>query len=652
MKVKKAVKSLLATGILLIGSILLAVVAVASPQTAAKISVEAFAALPSFINPKLSPSGNFVGYLTSENGHTLFIASPLGQGAAIAIPPQPKSEIQTYYWINDSIVLLQLVTVTNRLIFGGEATTETRLVAYDLNTQRAKWLGKPEKDIGLSSHGREFASQRERLLDKLPNDPNHVLLQLNVQASRQAAVYKVNVYTGRRYVQKTGNDGVYNWFTDSSSVVRLGTGVKGDKQLPFATIRDGEGKWRNLSKLDWYNKYDIVTFSPNPNVVYVAGPTSFGTKGFFTLNLETGQIEQTLFARKNVDLDSVYIDSISGQPIGFSYGSNANGIEYFEPHYSALKDKLDNTSPNTRNTILSRSKNGRYLIRIDDSTNPGTYYIFDQNSGKLSALAKRRDLIDSALMAPTKPVIIPVRDGSTIPGYLTIPTAANSPIPFILLPHGGPQGHDTARWNFWTQFYASRGYGVLQPNFRGSTGYGEAFMQAGENQWGGLMQDDLTDATTWLIDEGHADSKRICIVGASYGGYAALMGAIKEPALYKCAISVNGVTNLPELKSEDQRFVGARNWIKTMGLKGFKDQQVSPYHRANEINIPVLLMSSKDDARIPWKMSENMHKRLKKLKKNSKYIKIKDGTHNMITAQSRLAMLKATEKFLAKHIGD
>lgn len=166
------------------------------------------------------------------------------------------------------------------------------------------------------------------------------------------------------------------------------------------------------------------------------------------------------------------------------------------------------------------------------------------------------------------------------------------------------------------------------------------------------MQDDVTDATNWLVEQGYADPERICIVGSSYGGYAALMGVIKEPGLYKCAISTNGVANLARLKSGDKNnTIGGRSWTKRMGLDGADDKQVSPYHRAEEVSAPILLMSSVDDARVPWKMSQTMHKRLKKLKKDSTFVRIEDGTHHMVTAQSRLTALSAAEEFLAKHLG-
>ena len=165
------------------------------------------------------------------------------------------------------------------------------------------------------------------------------------------------------------------------------------------------------------------------------------------------------------------------------------------------------------------------------------------------------------------------------------------------------------------------------------------------------MQNDITDATKWLIAQGYADPERICIVGSSFGGYAALMGVIEEPDLYRCAISVNGVTDLARLKRNDLNTVGGRVWIETMGLEGKGDEEVSPWHRAEEIDDPVLLISARDDARVPWKMSEDLHKRLRGMKKQSSFVKIDEGTHGMVTSGSRLEWLRAAEKFLGKHIG-
>ncbi len=271
----------------------------------------------------------------------------------------------------------------------------------------------------------------------------------------------------------------------------------------------------------------------------------------------------------------------------------------------------------------------------------------------LEFVLSSNDQLPQELMADIKPIEYEARDGLKIHGYLTLPKDKEAKkLPAVIFPHGGPAARSTQSFNTWTQFFASRGYAVLQPNFRGSIGYGDKFHELGDNQWGGTMQDDVTDGTKWLIEQGIADPANICIVGASYGGYAALMGAVKEPDLYKCAISINGVANLTAIISFGRQFVGGKAWTKKIGLEGESAKLVSPYYQAKKIKVPVLIVQSKDDPVVPNRQGNDMYKRLKYLKKPVTYVEVDNGDHHLDTAETRLAAFKAMEKFLAKHIGN
>lgn len=285
-----------------------------------------------------------------------------------------------------------------------------------------------------------------------------------------------------------------------------------------------------------------------------------------------------MFVDPNHDFLETLHDPATGRISGVIFLDDNREAHYFDKNLARLKRGLEKALPDFKLSIASKANNAnKYLIFAYSDTNPGDYYLFDRDKGQMGYIAPVREQIPAPLSAKTKRVSIPVRDGSIIPGYLTIPQNGNGQnMPAVIFPHGGPAGRSDADWDYRAQFYASRGYIVLKPNFRGSTGYGSAFEEAGENQWGGLMQDDVTDATKWLISEGLADPNRICIIGSSYGGYAALMGVIKEPELYQCAVSVNGATNLPSLKTTDKQYIGGRAWIKTMGLEGVADTEVSP----------------------------------------------------------------------------
>ncbi len=616
------------------------------PKTPADIPVEAFAALPGFSKASISPDGDKMAYFVELDGQREVMVQHLDGSNAFRVPPPKGSNFSDYRWANNGVILFQSRMTLKRRVFRSK-TQETRWFSLNLDNTEFTWLGKPKR------RSDEHVSQYEHIVDMLPDDPDHILMEMDMQLDGMAEVYQVDVRSGRRAIRKGNSRGIQNWFTDNNSVVRLGNGYDGSKWV--AKLKNSDGKWMNLKKTDWAKRYNVKGFSNKPNTLYVSGLSSHGTEGLFELNIDTGEIVDQVFVHDSVDLDSAFEDTATGKIKGVYYTDDYTRIKYLDKNMIPMQRGIDKALPDSINTILGHIKSRDwYFIFVASDRNPGGYYLYDRPNRKLSFVASLRAQVNPELMASVEPVNIPTRDGEEIPGYMIVPNGKEAQhLPTIVMPHGGPFGvRDTAEWDYEAQFYASRGYLVLKPNFRGSGGYGPAFEVAGYNQWGGLMQDDVTDSTNWLIKNGYSDPERICIVGNSYGGYAALMGVIKEPGLYKCAISVNGVTNLVRLKSGDKsNSIGGRSWTKRMGLKGVKDKEVSPHHRAEEVSAPVLLMSSVDDARVPWKMSRDMHKRLEKLKKESTYVKIKDGTHHMVTAQSRLAALKAAEKFLAKHLG-
>ncbi|WP_262693926.1 alpha/beta hydrolase family protein [Kordiimonas aquimaris] len=629
----------------ILSSFLLPAHAQPSYASPADIPAEAFAALPGFVDARLSPSGKKLAYFVELDGEkTFFVQNTNGDNPMQMTPPEKTSYLD-FVWANDNVVLLRAILTLNRHVFRGK-TTETRIFSLDFENMRLEWLGKPDKrDSGART------SQHERIVDMLPDDPDHILVQLDFELDGKADVYRVNVRNGRRRSAKIGNEGIQNWYADQNSEIRLGYGYRGKKWT--VKFRQPGGNWINLNKTEWFQKANIEGFSEDPNTLYVSGTSEYGTKGLYKLDIPSGEVTERLFAHPEVDIDEVALHPITGQVAGVVYTNDYTRVEYFDKELRKVQRIIDKALPDTINTIMnSVAQKDWYLIRAENDRDPGVYYIFDRAKKQIHFMTTVRPQIDPEMMATVNKVSIPTRDGAEIPAYMVLPKGKDHKnLPTIVLPHGGPWARDDASWDYEAQFYASRGYLVLKPNFRGSEGYGYAFENAGNMQWGGLMQDDVTDATRWLIDEGYADPDRICIAGSSYGGYASLMGVIKEPGLYKCAISVNGVTNLVKLKVGDKNTIGGRVWITRMGLEGASDKDVSPYHRAEDISAPVLLMSAVDDARVPYKMSRDLHKKLKKLKKTSQYVKITEGTHYMVTAQSRLTQLKASEEFLAKHIG-
>jgi len=624
-------------------------------KASAKMSVEAFAALPTFSQARLSPKGTQIAYSVSLRGRKHVVVQSLqGQGRKLIAPP-PDWELNNYQWANENILVLSTGSLLNRREFASK-TYNTRVLSFLVEEGKYVWLGKPARK-GTAASGRgpaQSVSQIEQVLDYLPNDQKNILMELDFDLDGNKEVFRVDVKTGRRKVIKKEVNGVQDWYADQSSDVRLGMGYKGvNFDMPYAIFKGENGKWASLKNVKWRDNYSIRGFSDTPGILYVSGKTAHGTTGLFKLDISTGQTVEEVFSHETVDFDYVAHDPATGKAVGVAYTDDFQRIKYFEKNFRIVQKSMDRAFKGAVNSIVGRAKDKQlYLIYSESDTNPGHYYLYDRTSKQVHFIAEVREQIDIEQTASTSTLSIPVRDGSEIPAYLTVPNGVEAVnLPTVILPHGGPHARDSAAWDFWAQFYASRGYLVLKPNFRGSTGYGRAFRNKGRHQWGGLMQNDVTDATKWLIAEGKADPDRICIVGASYGGYAALMGVIMEPELYKCAISVNGVTDLPKLKTGDKNTIGGNVWIKQMGLKDASDKTVSPFHRIKEVSAPVLLMSSKDDERVPYLMSAAMDKQLRKAKKKSKYVKIDNGGHSMVTEAARIKMLHETEKFLAQHIG-
>jgi len=639
-------------------AIILAAFALISPVAAqpkyakpSDIPVEAFADLPSFSGARLSPDGRQVGFFISLEGRKHLVVQNLdGSKRSILPPGEETTEFHYFFWKTNEMIITQIGLTGRRMEFRGGTIIQTRSVSFNVKTKEFKWLGKPNRRRNAG----ERMSQLEKIIDYLPDDPENILLQLDFRLDATPEVYKVNIQTGRRTMIKSGKKGVNSWYSDQNSEIRLGIGYRPRSDEKNIYYRTSSGEWLDINETEWSNSYEIVGFTDNPNLVYVQGKNEHGTLGLYSLDIESGTLQSHVFSHPEVDIAGMYYHPVTEHLAGVRYVDDFERTKYFDKDLSRLQRSFAKALPNEIISVVSKARDKElYLIYAESDTNPGDYYFYNRPERKLDWIASNRAPINPALMAKVQAVDIPVRDGTLIKAYLTKPkTHSPKHMPTIVLPHGGPHARDTATWDWWSQFYASRGYLVLQPNFRGSDGYGPAYKEAGENQWGGLMQDDVTDATKWLIAEGFADPGRICIVGASYGGYASLMGVIKEPELYKCAISVNGVTDLPKLKSHDAfSSLGGRDWIKTMGLEGADDETVSPYDRAEGIHTPLLLMSSEDDARIPYKHSRDMHNKLKRHNKQSRYVKIPNGTHSMVTAESRLIMLRETEKFLAKHIG-
>ncbi|GHF19859.1 peptidase S9 [Kordiimonas sediminis] len=633
----------------------------ASPSVVAQdaiplIPVEEFAQLPDFESPKLSPDGTFLAFSMDVKGRRHIRVQSLDGSEAFIIPPIDNADINRVMWANaDRLLIVYRLTDRARGI-----TTQldmTRLAAIDKDGQNFAWIVKPRP---RSKAGKDRISRdtgligqiQDNIIDLLPDEPNHILLSIDSDLNGRAEIRYIDIRDGSFREQNDGRDGVQRWYADANHEVKLGTGYNrlNDYKVYF---KQANGDYLDLETQDWYQYYNVEGLTIEDDVIYATGPGEHGREALVKINVGTGQVIETLFDDEQYDAYTVIEHPSTGIAAGVSYTDDHFRYKYFDPELAKVQRTIDSALKGRVNRIINKARDKEiYIILSTTPTDPGVYFFYDRTAKKLNQIALHHNDIDPAHMGQTERVEIPTRDGETIVSYLTLPAGKSKTdaLPTVVLVHGGPRARDDMDWDYWTQFLANRGYAVLRPNFRGSTGFGQAYFAKGYKQWGGIMQQDVTDATKWLIEEGISDQQKVCIAGASYGGYSALMGVIQEPGLYACAVSVNGVTNIPSMKNKDKRFIGGSSWTQSMVLEGADDKDISPYHLAGKTAAPVLLMASKDDARVQYKLSEAMHKELKKKKKKSTYVEIDDGGHNMVTAASRLIKLKEMEKFLAKHL--
>lgn len=638
----------------------IAVTGVASPTSAQPISkpseipAEAFAQLPLISSAALSPDGNYVSFLRPVDGRRHLIIQKVGGGERPTVLPTLKNlEYDWARWANNERLVVALSYSAKR---GITETLETRLIAVDRDGTDIKFIIKPGK---RGKTGSRLATTtlpppqlQHNVIDWLPSEPDHILVSVDEDSDGRQEVRKVNILDADYDIVRSGTRGIQGWVVDQNHTVRLGYGYDSSKFM--MKLRSADGSWYEANRKDWWDLGHVPQkFTDDPDVVYVIGPNGQGRDALHTLSLSSGELLETVFSHDQFDIEGLIENPTTGKPVGVSYIADLPRSHYFDKSFASLQASIDKAFPDTSNRLVSMSDDRqRLLVQVSSDVVPGAYYYWDRANRSVSIIANTMPDLPSELLAPVRSVWLEARDGLPFEAFLTVPVGSSGDaLPTIVLPHGGPQARDDRSFWFLSQFLASRGYAVLQPNFRGSTGYGDAFLFAGRKEWGGKMQQDVTDATLWMIDEGIADPERICIVGWSYGGYAAAMGAIQEPDLYRCAASINGVLNLPRLIADDKKYIGGRAWTRHMGLSEAKASDVSPYHLAEELQDPLLIIQATDDARVHTDQGKGMARRLKRLKKDHEYVEVDFGGHSMSNEPARLTILRSVEAFLAKHNG-
>jgi len=621
---------------------------------AEQLPVEAFASLPNVSYVQLSPDGKFLAALVkiSENGaivgaavQIVDVASETGYPLAYARTEEFK--INWIRWASNRYVLVSARYPTRRYNID---TMETRLAAADTKTRDLRSVLPP----GYLDRQNWIPQFQDDVVDLLPGEEDYILLAGNFKSPSISRVIKVAL--GKNSVRNVVRDrpGVVGWTTDRQSRVRIA--VHRDQTTYSVRHRAADANnWDTLWEFEAFSADQVwpLGFGKDPQTLYVRAYHD-GRYAVFRVDLGDPDLEKELvFSDPVYDVDGGLIYSkLSGDVIGIRYSTDG-GFTFWSDEHRRLQQAINDALPDSVNILYGLSDDERrYVVLSTSDTEPGTYYIGDRDQKRLMQVATRYPALSRDNLAEKRNVDYEARDGLSIEGFLTLPRdSGERPFPTVIFPHGGPISFDDGGFDYWTQFFANSGYAVLQMNFRGSAGYGYDFMKSGLQSWGLEMQNDVEDGTRWLIAEGIADPDRICVVGASYGGYAALMEAARNPDLYRCVVSFAGVTDVAYLVNSHRRFTNYEIVKEQIGSDRKELRQRSPVNLAESIDIPVLLAHGTDDRRVDVQHSRKMRRALERNGKDVQYIEFEEGDHFLSHEAHRIELFRQMDAFLQHYLG-
>lgn len=615
-----------------------------------RIDSAEFARLPEFTDAKLSPDGTRVLFRSYRDGETFVGLKSLDRSGVNAFAIPKNVDLNWFRWAGDRRILMSLGTAAT--IGSGLEVRRTVLMLRDLDTNTTRYVGR--RTQGLEGDDVLWVG----------SDGRSLLLSMQQSLFDYPSVYRVSLDADGKMTEVVGQkDSVWEWYADRSGVVRAGYGVTGNKLRFFYRAADGQpfrqiGSVRTDDELD-EGYFDIARIVSGSSEGYVLSDKATGRVALYRFNYETREIGALVYGDDSHDIGDYWLNEDGTKLEGVSFTDDRDRVVWFDPDRKKAQGLIDRALKGQGDVIgrvVSQSRDGRKLLVLGSAPNdPGLYYVLDRDTLEMQILAPVVQSLDPDRLATAKAVRYPARDGRSIPGFLTLPRGREAKeLPLIIMPHGGPFGiRDKLEYDGWAQFLANRGYAVLQPNYRGSGGYGTAYQDAGLGQIGRAMQDDLDDGMDWLAGQGTIDPQRVCVVGASYGGYAALWAVSRNPERYRCAASFAGVTDWKAMLRYDNRYLDGKNrrrWRdKVRGEKSFDLDAVSPVRTAAALTRPVLIGQGDADTNVPIDQAKRLVKALKSAGKPYEYKVYEGEGYGFAKEENQKDWLDRLDAFLARH---
>lgn len=633
---------------------------------------EAFGRKPALTAVALNPAGTRLAWIADEGDKPSVVVHDLTTNKTLRkVGVADGVKLWNVRWANDETLLVE------------QSTTQTVDVNYKLTEEYQRWIaldatGGPNRMLLMNDEARQWApgsyilrirtaspgkiymSSWDWLATRYRQETGSRLAGKRSDSGWVFNVYEVDLRTGNGRLMASGTQFTSDWLVDEAGELFVRSEYH-PKEDQFTIAVKNDSVWRKIYDVRGCPQLSLIGFTADRRSVLTLGRACQDEAAkLWSLPLD-GSAPTLVYANAELELESVLTDPLDGTVLGVGLGGAAQPVHWLDPQWEKRNQALQKSFKAKWVAFVSRSLDGSKLVaRVEDEHVPPTYYLVDYAARKADIINEAYPQLAGLKLADVRQFKYTARDQYALLAYLTLPPdVAAERLPLVVMPHGGPHARDEPGFDWLAQFLASRGYAVLQPQFRGSTGFGLAHEEAGNRQWGLRMQDDVTDAVRAIIDAGIADPKRVCIAGWSYGGYAALAGAAFTPDLYACAVSIAGVADLPAQIGFDVKGTWGRESEAFHDLRQQigepTDAQViarSPARAAAAVRAPVLLIHGVDDTVVPITQSQLMARALAAAGKDHEFIELQGEDHWMWSkSSSRIRTLIELERFLGRHIG-
>ncbi len=588
---------------------------------------------PQRTRPTISPNGKMLAYLAPDSNHVLAIwVRTIGKTDDRLVASDPKRPIRNVLWQPDS----------SHVVYEQDKNGDENFHVFQTNVAT-----KETRDLT------PFPGVRSGVDDIDPANTTTMLIDMNKRDKTVFDVYRADFKTGALTLDTQNPGNISGWVADNAMRVRAAVQANKDGSTEVLVRDTVRSPWRSLVKASADDQVAPQVFSPDNESLYITSSLGVNAAQLVRYDLKRGT-PGVVFSDPTYDVGDVLTDPKTRKLVAVNVQRDRSEWSVLDPQYSHDFAQIRALHPGDFG-FTSASRDGRNLIVSYEVDNgPVSWYAYNRTTKKGTFLFVARPALLRYTLAHMEPIVYRASDGLTIHGYLTLPVGIPPHnLPMVLFIHGGPWARDTWGYNGYPQWLANRGYAVLQPNFRGSTGYGKDFLNAGDRQWAGSMHQDLLDAKAWAVSQGYADPKRVAIMGGSYGGYATLAGVAFSPDAFAAGVDIVGPSNLNTLLASIPPYwaTGLAQFKKRMGnSEAFLNTQ-SPLFKAEQIKVPLLIGQGANDPRVNQRESDQIVAAMRKNHEPVQYVVFPDEGHGFARPENNRRFNAATEAFLGKYLG-